>query len=72
MGVEQASVCQFTLSKMNISAASGPITAKFYLKHYLGGGKVALGFGPARIRTLVSMATDSFHRVIMGKTLWPL
>ena len=26
-----------------------------------------LGFGPDRIRTLVSMATDSSHRVIMGK-----
>ena len=26
-----------------------------------GGGKVALGFGPGRIRTLVSMATDSSH-----------
>ena len=29
----------------------------------------ALGFGPDWIRTLVSMATDSSHRVIMGKTL---
>ena len=34
-----------------------------------GGGKVALGFGPDRIGTLVSMATDSSHRVIMGKML---
>ena len=25
--------------------------------------------GPDRIRTLVSMATDSSHRLIMGKTL---
>ena len=32
-----------------------------------GGGKAALGFGADQIRTLVSMATDSFHRVIMGK-----
>ena len=24
---------------------------KFYLKHHQGGGKVALGFGPGRIRT---------------------
>ena len=30
-----------------------------------GGG----GVGPDRIRTLVSMATDSSHRVIMGKIL---
>ena len=33
----------------------------------LGRGKDALGFGPDRIRTLESMATDSSHRVIMGK-----
>ena len=33
----------------------------------LGGGKAALGFGADQIRTLVSMATDSSHRVIMGK-----
>ena len=48
---------------------SGPIVTKFYLKHYWVGGKKALGFGPDRIRTLVSMATDSSHRVIMGKML---
>ena len=39
----------------------------FYLKHHWGEGKVALGFGLDRIRTLVSMATDISHRVIMGK-----
>ena len=39
-----------------------------YLKHHLGGGKVVLGFGPVRIRTLVSMTTDSSHRLTMGKT----
>ena len=38
----------------------------------LGGGKAALGFGPDRIGTLVSMATDSSHRVIMGKILLSL
>ena len=31
------------------------------------GGLTPLGFGPDRIRTLVSMATDNSHRVIMGK-----
>ena len=31
------------------------------------GGKAALGFGADQIGTLVSMATDSSHRVIMGK-----
>ena len=58
-----------TLSNMNISETSGSIVTKFYLKHHWGGGKDALGFGPDRIRTLVSMATDSSHRVIMGKML---
>ena len=32
----------------------------------LGRGKAALGFGPDRIGALVSMATDSSHRVKMG------
>ena len=62
-------VCVFTFSNMNISETSGPIVTKFYLKHHWVGGKDALGFGPDRIRTLVSMATDSSHRVIMGKML---
>ena len=56
-----------TLSNMNISETSRPITTKFYLKHHWGGGKAALGFDADQIRTLVSMAMDSSHRVIMGK-----
>ena len=52
---------------MNISETSWPITIKFYLKHHWGGGKAALCFGADQIRTLVSMATDISHRVIMGK-----
>ena len=62
-------VCVFTFSNMNISETSGPIVTKFYLKLHWVGGKDALGSGPDRIRTLVSMATDSSHRVIMGKML---
>ena len=62
-------VCLWKFSNSNISATSGPIVTKFYLNHHWGGGKVALGFGPDRIGTLVSMATDSSHRVIMGKML---
>ena len=58
-----------TLSNMNISETSCPIVIKFHLEHYWGGGLTALSFGLDRIRTLVSMATDSSHRVIMGKTL---
>ena len=62
-------MCPLTVSNINISKTRGPIVTKFYLKHHWGGGKPALGFGPDRIRTLVSMATDSSHRVIMGNVL---
>ena len=54
---------------MNISETSGPIAIELYLKHHWGGGKAALSFGPAPIRTLVSMAKDSSHRVIVGENL---
>ena len=72
MGLEPASVRlsvrpSVHTSNMNISETSRPITTKFYLKHHWGGGKAALGFDADQIRTLVSMATDSSHRVIMGK-----
>ena len=60
-------MCPLTISNMNISKTRGPIATKFYLKHHWGGGKPALGFEPGRIRTLVSMAKDSSHRVIMRK-----
>ena len=59
MGLESASVGPFTLSDMNISETSRRIIIKFYLKHHLGGGLATLGFGPDRIRTLVSMVTDN-------------
>ena len=69
--VEPASVrpSVFTLSNMNISKTNGLIATKFYLKHHLGEGLAALGFGPDRVRTLVSMATENSHRVIMVKTV---
>ena len=67
MGLEPASVRAFTFSNMNISETGGLMAIKFYMKHQWGGGKAALGFGADPIRTLVSMATDSSHRVIMGK-----
>ena len=62
-----ASVRALTFSNMNISATSWQIGMKFYLKHHWGGGKASGGFDRDQIRTLVSMATDSSHRVIMGK-----
>ena len=59
--------CQL-FSNMNISEASRPIAIKFYLKHHWGWGKAIWGFGADQFRTLVSMATVSSHRVIMGET----
>ena len=38
----------------------------------LGRGKAELGFVPDRVGTLVSMATDSSHMVMMGKILLAL
>ena len=73
MGLKPASmrpsVRLFTLSDINISETSWLIIIKFHLKHYWGGGLAALGCGPDWIRTFVSMATDSYHRAIMGKIL---
>ena len=63
------SVRATTLSNMNISETRWPIAIKFHQKHHWGKRLAALGFGRDRSRTLVSMATDSFHRVVMGKTL---
>ena len=67
-----ASVRALTLSNMDISTTSRSLAIKFYLKHHWGGGKAASGFWPDRIGTLVSMATDSSHRVKMGKILLAL
>ena len=66
MGLEPASVRASTFSNMNISETSWPIDIKFHLEHHLGGGLAASGFGLDRIRTLVSMATDSSHRVTIA------
>ena len=63
------SVRPSTLSNIYVSETSWPIIIKFHQEHYWGGGLTALGFGLDRIRTLVSMATDSSHRVIIGKIL---
>ena len=73
MGLEpacvRACVRASTLSNRNIAETSWPIVIKFHLEHHLGGGLTALGFGLDRTRTLVSMATDSSHRVIMGENV---
>ena len=66
------SVRASTLLNINISETSGPIATNFYLKHHWGWGKAALDFEQDQIGTLVSMATDSSHWVIMGKILLAL
>ena len=49
MGGEPASMCPsvraLTLSNINISATSGPIATKFYLKHQWGGERLHSVFG---------------------------
>ena len=47
---------------------NGSSRMKFYLKHHWGGGKASVGFNLDLIRTLVSMATVSSHRVTVAKT----
>ena len=68
----RVSVRPLTLSNIDFSATSKPIATKFYLKHQWDEGKAASGFWPDRLGTLASMATDSPHRVIMGKILLAL
>ena len=63
------SVHPLTLSTMTISATSRRIATKFYMKHHWDGKKAALGFEQDWIGTLVCMATDSSHWVIMGENL---
>ena len=54
---------------MNISKASWQIIITFHLEYHWGGEMPVSGLGPDQFRTLISMATDSSHRVIMGKIL---
>ena len=55
---------------MNIFENSESITIKFYLKQHWYGRKAAERLLANQIIALVSMATDSSHRAIMGKMLW--
>ena len=68
-----ASVCLWvhllTLSNINISETSWLIEIKFHLKHHWDREMAAYGFGIHKTSSLISMATDSSHRVIMGETL---
>ena len=53
---------------MNISATRRPIATKYYLTHHWW-EETALVSGPDRNGTLVSIATDSSHRVYNGENL---
>ena len=64
------SVClSVNIFKLEYLRNQWAIITLFYLNHHWGVGKAALGFGPDRMGTLVSMATESSHSVIMGKML---
>ena len=60
-----------TFSNIDLCETSGPIVINSYLEHHLGGRKAALGLRQNKTRTQFSVATDSSHRVIMGKTVYP-
>ena len=63
-----SSASSSTISKKNISEASGPIFIKFDVNHHWVEGMIALGFGADCIKIVVSIAADSSHRLTMGKT----
>ena len=69
MGLEPASVRPSVRSHFQtwISPRPAGRLQQILSEASLGWGKAALGFDADQIRTLVSMATDSSHRVIMGK-----
>ena len=54
---------------MNISRPAGRSQSILSEASLCGERLHALGFGADQIRTLVSIATDSSHRAIMGKTV---
>ena len=72
-------VCLLKLSNTNISATSGPITTKIYLKHHWRGGKASLGFRPdhylcTRLLGLIGLLLrpDCGHKVRKFNSLFEL
>ena len=74
MELKPASICASVRPCVGVFTLSNMVDRNQILSEasYWGEGKTALGFGPDRIRTLVSMATDSSHWVLMGKTASPI
>ena len=60
-----------TVSNINSFETSGAIAITFFLKYHWGGRKAAIVLGQI-YSALVSLATDSPHMVIIGKTVLPL
>ena len=58
-----------THTNINFSDTNVPIAFTFYLKQYNGRGNSVLGFEADRIRTRISISTDIYHRMVMGKTV---
>lgn len=75
-GICHCPVCplsvSFTVLDLNVSVTSSPVWLKFYLADQWVGGLTALGFGQVFIRTVVSMVTKMFHRLLNGKPMSPL
>ena len=65
--MSSASALSSTISKKNISEASGPILIRFDVNHHWVEGLIALGFGADCIKIVVSIAADSSHKLTMGK-----
>ena len=60
-------VCPHFQALISSQPVTEPIAINFYLiKTSLGWGEGCINFGPDRIRTLVFMATDSSHKVMIG------
>ena len=65
-------LCRHTLKREYLLVQLANHNPIYILEHHWGGGSSVSGFGSDEIRTLVSMAADSSHRLIMGKILRPL
>ena len=65
--VRQSQTLVYENLSVQTKIINGRSRMKFYLKPHWGGGKTSVGFDLDLIRTLVSMATVSSHRVRVGK-----
>ena len=71
MGVEPASI-RVSVHSFRHEYLCNQQANQILSEALLGWGKGCISFRPDPIRTLVSMAADSFHMVIIGKTVLQL